>query len=444
MIFLLFVGLAGATQLPGDSDWPQFRGPQGLGVAPAADIAHEWSEGKNVEWKVSLPGQGWSQPIVIGQTIYLTTAVGEGVAVPIGLEAGMNDPRSSEASAAPSGTIDWRVIALDLADGKERWSVSACKGKPALPIHPSNTWASETPVADANGVYAFCGAMGTLAAFDPQGKPLWRVELGVQPMMFGYGTASSPMIHEGKLFVQSFGEEGGWLACFDSKSGRELWRVAHEPGSSWSTPLLWRNEKRVELVAASRTLITGHEPVTGKELWRLKGILGPIMSSFAADPERLYLGQAGAGSNARLMNPPLYALAAGGEGDLSAAEGAREFKGQVWSQKAASPGMPSPVAAEGLLYVVEENLLACRDAASGDVFYRERVPGLVTVVASPILIGEELLLLDEEGHAALVRFGPDFEVIGHGALEGMFWSTPAVAGNSLLLRATTSLYCVRK
>lgn len=444
--FLGLVVSSLSSGLPsGGSDWPQFRGPNGTGTGPAADIPMEWSETKNVAWKAAVPGRGWSQPVAIGGTIYLTVALGEGLDAPIGFAAGVADPRSSKAESAPDVTIEWRVLAFDLATGQERWSASVGKAKPKYPIHPSNTWASETPVADANGVYAFFGATGTLAAFDTAGKPLWKAELGVHPMMFGYGTASSPAILDGKVFVQSFSEEGGWLACFEAKSGDELWRVTREAGSSWATPLLWRNQQRTELVASGFNLITSHEPATGKELWRLGGVMGPMMSSFAADPEHLYLGQAAAFAGGRsMMNPPLYALAPGGAGDLSPAEGTIEVKGQLWSQKMASPAMSSPVAADGLLYIAMENLLTCRDAESGEQLYKERVPGLVTIAASPIIVGDKLLLLDEEGHAAIVRVGPDFEVVGKGALEDVFWATPAVAGKALILRGAKSLYCVRE
>lgn len=430
----------GAVTTAGGADWPQFRGPNGNGAVPAADIPLEWSASKNLAWKVAIPGQGWSQPVVVGDTLYLTTAVGQGLETPMAMDAGVNDPRTNMAGAVPDVTIDWRVVALDLATGKERWSASACKAKPKFPIHPSNTWATETAVADANGVYAFFGATGTLAAFDPSGKSLWKTELGSYPIMQGYGTGSSPAILDGKVFVQCFNQEKSFVACFATKTGKELWRLEREkPATSWATPLVWKNQKRTELVASSGALITGSDPATGKELWHVSGVVGPTMCSFGADAERLYFGQASPGTN-----PPLLALSAGGEGDLSPAKGASEPKSQAWAQKASSPGMSSPVSVDGLLYLTVENLLTCRDASTGEQIYKERVPGLVLIAASPVVVGDKLVLLDEEGHAALVQVGPEFEVVGKGALEDVFWSSPTVAGNALLLRGVQNLYCVRK
>jgi outer membrane protein assembly factor BamB len=439
MIHLTLTLLATLASL-GGSDWPQFRGPHGTGAVAAADLPLEWSEAQNVAWKVAIPGQGWSQPAVIGDTLYVTTAVGEGLEEILGMDAGIADPRTNAAGKVPDVTLDWRVLALDLATGKERWSASAGKAKPQYPIHPSNTWASETPVADANGVYAFFGATGTLAAFDPKGKALWKAELGAHPVANGFGTGASPAIHAGRVFVQCFNDDAAFLVAFDAKSGKELWRVQHpEPGTSWASPLVWHNGKRVELVASRDRLITSYDPASGKELWRLVGVTGPSMCSFAADEERLYLGQRNP-----MGNPPLYALAAGGEGDLSPAAGSTEIKHQAWAMKNASPGMPTPVAADGLFYLASENLLTCRDAASGEELYKERVGELVTIAASPILIGDKLLLLDEEGRAAFVQAGPEFEIVGGGKLDDLFWATPSVAGNALLLRGAQSLYCVRK
>jgi len=420
-------------------DWPQFRGPLGTGVVSDGELPKQWSEKEHVAWKVAIPGQGWSQPVVVGDTVYVTTAVGDGLEAPLGMAAGIADPRTMQPGEPPDVSIDWRVIALDLATGAQRWTASAASGKPRFPIHPTNTWATETPVADANGVYAFFGATGTLAAFDSAGEPRWKVELGAHAVGEGYGTSASPAIHEGHVFVQLFNAEEAVLVCIDAGSGKELWRASHDkPGTSWASPLVWHNHERVEVVCSSDRLVTAHDPESGAELWRVAGVYGPTMCSFGADADCLYFGQ-----RSPMANPPLYALLAGGKGDLSPAAGSIELKNQAWLQKSASPGMPSPVVADGLLYIAIENLLSCRDAGTGEELYKERAGKLATIAASPILVGERLLLLDEEGRALQVQSGPDFEVVGEGELDDHFWSTPTFAGGSLLLRGVEHLYCIR-
>jgi outer membrane protein assembly factor BamB len=424
--------------LSSGSDWPQFRGPDTTGVIGPAKVPESWSARSNVAWTAKV-GSGWAQPIVVGGTVFVAEARGE-LEKPMGMQAGIEDPRTGKPGAVPDLTIDWRLVALDLASGKEKWAKSVVKARPTQPIHPSNTWVSETPAADAHGVYALFGMAGVVVGFDHAGKELWRVELGTYPWMQGYGSGSSPVLHDGKLYVQSFNEAKAFVVCLDTKSGREVWRSEHpKPGTSWATPMLWKTAGRVELVTSAPKLLTGRDLATGKELWHVTGLTGPSFCSFAADEERLYFGQRGPGSN-----PPFYALAAGLTGDCSPAAGSREPKGQAWLATNAAPNMSSPVSAGGLLYIPQEGLLSCLDAASGEELYRERVPDLGAITASPIVIGERLLLLDEDGHAAWVPLGPDFEPIAAGQLEDLFWSTPVVAGDALLLRGMETVYCIRK
>ena len=426
-----------AASLPG-SDWPQFRGPDTNGVVGPARLPETWSASSNLAWKAKV-GSGWAQPIVVGGTVYVAEAVGKGLEAPTGWKDGLART-TSEPGAVPDVEIDWRLVALDLATGKEKWAKSVVRAKPAHPIHASNTWASETPAADATGVYAFFGMAGVLAAFDHAGKELWRADLGTYPWMSGWGSGSSPVVHDGKLYVQNFNEAKAFLVCFDTKSGKELWREAHEqPGTSWATPLFWKHGKEIELVTSAPKLVIGRELATGKELWRVAGLESPSLCSFAADEERLYFGQRGPGAS-----PPLYALSAGLKGDCSPAAGSREPKGMAWLAANASPNMPSPVSAGGLLYLVEGNILTCLDAASGEELYKERVPGLHDMAGSPIAIGEQLLLVDEDGNAVWVALGPEFEPVTAGTLEDLFWSTPVVANDALLLRGRETVYCIRK
>lgn len=419
------------------SDWPQFRGPSTTGVVEASAIPSTWGPDDHVRWSVPV-ASGWSQPVVVGDVVFLTEAVGEGLETPIGFQAGVADPRTMKPGEAPDVVVSYRVRALDLATGVERWAKTLDEGKPRHAIHPSNTYATETPAADAERVVVYFGMSGTLAALDHAGKELWRKDLGTYRTMQEYGTGASPALHDGRVFVQVFTQDTSFLAAFDATTGEELWRVVRdEPATSWSSPLVWSNTARTEIVVSGGKRITSHDPATGAELWRLVGVDGPGLCSFGADRERVYLGQKGPGSS-----PPLYALRAGAEGDLSTTEDRPEIASLAWSQKAASPGMPSPVASGGLLYVASENVLACRDAATGELVYKERVPGLVTIAASPIVVGDRVLLLDEEGHATFVPVGREFRTEGGGALEGLFWATPSVAGDALLLRSSDRLTCL--
>ena len=418
-------------------DWPQFRGPAGNGVVPAAAIPLEWSESENVAWRIDVPGHGWSQPIVVGDSIYVTTAVGDGSPAPLTYQAGVDAPDMSK-DPVSKGEIDWRVCAYDLASGALRWTASAAKGQARFQIHPSNTHASETPAADAHGVYAYFGSTGTVAAFDPAGKPRWKVELGAFPTEDAFGTGSSPVLHEGRLFVQCFNEERSFLVALDAETGKELWRVERGTGTAWNTPVLWRTKSRTELVAGGKKHIAGYDPASGKELWSLEGLMMQNSSSPACDGERLYFGW-----RIPKASGPLIALTPGQSGSLAPKPGESAIVGQAWQTASSSPGMPSPVSAGGQVFTLSTGFLSCFDAASGAQRFKERLEGTGSVVASPIAVGERLVVVGESGKGLVLAASPRFEVVGGGELGDVFWSTPTVAGDALLLRGVEHLYCLR-
>ncbi len=435
MLTALVLALPLALSSPGD--WPQFRGPSGNGVVPAAAIPLTWSESENVAWRIEVPGHGWSQPIVIGDTLYVTTAVGPGSPAPLTYQAGIDAPDTSK-DPVSAAEIEWLVCAYDLASGAPRWSASAGKGPARFPIHPSNTHASETPAADARGVYAYFGSTGTVAAFDPAGKARWRVELGAYPTQDAFGTGSSPVLHEGKLFVQVFSEERSFLVALEAETGKELWRAERGPGTAWNTPLLWRTATRVELVASGKKHIAGYDPASGKEVWSLTGFDTPDSSSPGCDRERLYFGFRGP-----RVNGPLHALGAGLSGALATSDGTGTITGEAWRTPSSAPGMPSPVSAGGQVWALSSGFLSCFDAASGALRFKERLEGTGPVVGCPIAVGERLVVVGESGKGLVLAAKPTFEILGGGTLDDVFWATPVVAGDALLLRGIAHLYCLR-
>ncbi len=437
--FAMFLFLATMLETRSE-DWPQFRGPLGTGVAPDAAIPHEWSEDKNVAWKVAIPGAGWSQPIVVGQTVYVTTAEGYKHLRPKDFNSGVADAytTSGEKAVAPDTTIAWKVFALDLQRGSILWARTAASGRPKYPIHPSNTYASETPVADRDTVYALFGAAGVVVAFDREGRQLWRRELGVYRQQNNFGTGSSLRLYDKLLYVQYFNEEQSFVVCLHAEDGAEKWRVRYAEGTSQNTPLLWHNGLRTELVVGGLKLLASHDPVTGLGLWRAIGTDMVGIASVSADRERLYFGARSPGKGG-----PLYALNTGGRGDRSLTNGATSYQGQVWKAPGAAPGMASPLVAGGCIYVANDSFLTCLDALNGKEHYKERLPGLRTVIASPVSVGGQVVILDEAGNAVVLKAGTVFEVLGRSKLEDSFWASPAVSGGSLLFRGVGSLYCIR-
>ena len=425
------------------NDFPQFRGSNGIGVAEETAIPLRWSMTDHLAWKIEVSGSGWSQPVLVGEKLFLTTAVSEKNLKPKDFSDGVKMPQSmglGGLTRAPNAVIQWQVHCYDAKTGERAWVETISEGKPKYPVHPSNTYATESPVADANGVYVFFGATGTVAGVSHQGQILWKKELGAFSTSNGFGTGSSMAIHNGKVFVQHFTAGSGVLACFDTKTGEELWRSDRKKNeSSWSSPIIWQNNLRIELLSSGNDLICSYDPETGRELWRLGNVKSPTACSIAADHRQVYFG----GSDP-FSTGPLFAMQAGASGDISPKKKNESFETCRWIEAKGGPGMPSPVSTGAYVYVVDKNILKCYDAESGNRLYQNRLPSAPMVAASPIVIGNKLLLIDEAGNSTLIKVGSEFEVIGGGKLDDIFWSTPAVGDGTIYFRGVDALYCIRK
>jgi outer membrane protein assembly factor BamB len=247
-------------------------------------------------------------------------------------------------------------------------------------------------------------------------------------------------IYNGKVIVQHFTNGSGILICFDTATGDQIWRVDRvKKESSWSSPIIWKNDKRIELLSSGNDLICSYDPATGRELWRLSNVKSPTACSIAADNRQIYFG----GSDP-FSTGPLFAMRAGASGDISPKKKNESFETCNWLEAKGGPGMPSPVSSGAYLYVVDKNILKCYDAATGKRLYQKRLPSVSMVAASPIIIGDKLLVIGEFGDAVLVKVGPDFEVVGGGKLDDVFWSTPAIGAGAIFFRGVDALYCIRE
>jgi outer membrane protein assembly factor BamB len=438
---LVFTALITAATGPQAQDWPQFRGASGSGVAPNALVPAHWSSTSNLAWKLPLQGSGWSQPIVLHGTVYFTGAVSRQSLRPKIFAEGLTDPHTLAGASqdAPDLTITWKLSAADLADGKLRWERAIVSSAPRYPIHPSNTFASETPAADERGVYVYFGTAGMVAAVDHQGAPLWTRTLGPFRQQENYGTGSSLRLRAGLLYLQCFSAEEAFLVCLDTQDGSERWRVGRDqPGSCWNTPLLWDTAQRTELIVYGQRLLTSHDPRTGNELWRAEGVQMPAMTSACADTERLYFG-----CRDPYRGGPLHALRAPLRDRLRLSEVAPAL-GEAWIAPGAAPGMPSLLTAEGCVYVINGTILACHDRVTGQEHFKERLPECRAVIASPVAAGRTIIIVDESGVGLALAAGARFEILGRSRLDDIFWASPAIAGNDLVLRGLAYLYCIRQ
>jgi outer membrane protein assembly factor BamB len=428
-IGLMFLGLSDVVAA---QDWPQFRGPNGNGVLEKLEHPVEWSNENNLAWSVELPGSGLASPVVHGDLVFLAAAVG--AAPSVSFSEGVSDMRPK----TPDTPVKFDVICYSLADGTTKWSKTIIEKKPEYPIHGSNSYATETPATDGQRLYVYFAAVGVIAALDFQGNEIWRQDVGAYPTGNGFGTGSSLTIGDGKVFIQCDNDQTSFVVAFDGATGGEIWRKERSGKTSWSTPLFWQNDQRAELVTCGSGFVTSYEPSTGEELWTLTGISSAFSASPAGNKQQIYFGNSGP-----MSSGPLVSVAAGMSGNHEF-DPQGTIAGVPWSKMQAGPGMSSPIVVGDYLYIPGRGILTCYAAKDGTVEFKERMQ-MASIAASMWAAGDRIFMLDETGKTLVLEAGNEFKVVATNQItDDLFWSTPAIAGNSLLLRGTKRLYCIRQ
>jgi outer membrane protein assembly factor BamB len=320
--------------------------------------------------------------------------------------------------------------------GKWRFRVAVGRSK-----HRGNTYASETPATDGKLVIAYFGMKG-IACYDVDGELKWSKSLGAFPTQAGWGSGSSPILYDKAVLVQCDNEQASFLVALDKTTGDELWRIDRDEKSNWSTPYLWNNKRRTELVVAGGKRMRSYEPATGKLLWEMAGS-GRTSLSPVGDRELLYVD-----SVATFQGSPgrLAAIRAGASGDISLAESATSSEFIAWSIMLNSYRNASPLLYGNCLYMLEQSqgIVRCYNATTGDMHYQNRIPEATGFTASPWANLGTVFLQDDSGLTVAIKPGPEFKVLASNRLDDdIFWSSAAVCGDGLLLRGMKHLYCIR-
>ncbi|MCO8124032.1 PQQ-binding-like beta-propeller repeat protein [Stieleria sp. TO1_6] len=432
----------GAEDSANAANWPQFRGSDSDGVA-ASSHPMRWSETENVDWSIDVDGEGWSCPVVWGDNVFLTTAV----PIPTDGDAANTDPQEYQSGSAGRRqeltrlNYRWDVVCIDANDGTENWRQTAHTGHPTIPRHSSNTYATETPLTDGQRVYAYFGMTG-LYCYDMQGRLQWSKNLGSYEMRAGWGTASSPTLHDGKLFLQIDNDDQSFIVAIDAATGNEIWRADRDEKSNYSSPIIWQNSQRDELIAGG-SVCRSYDPMTGKLLWQLEMEKGRSSATPLAVEDRLYVGT-------ELRNRGgdddgggyLFCIRPGGSGDLSTPPDQATNPAVLWKQERSGIQMASPVLCQGYLYLPERRsgMVHCLDAATGESVYSTRVPGARAFWASPWASGEQVYCVDTSGTTHVIAAGPKFNVVAKNEIDELTWSTPAIANGAIYFRTASKLY----
>jgi outer membrane protein assembly factor BamB len=419
-------------------NWPQFRGSGALGVADHPGLPDRWGTNENVAWKVDVAGRGWSSPIVWGNRVFLTTVVSEGE---------MEEPKKGlyfggERKDVPEGTQRWLVLCLDLPSGRELWRQEAHSGAAPNRLHVKNTYASETPVTDGERVYAYFGNVG-LFCYDPEGRRLWSTNWPPVKTRNGWGSAASPVLHRDRVFIVNDNDEKSFAVALDARTGRELWRVERDEKSNWATPYVWQNDSRTELITTGTRKVRSYD-LDGKLLWEMGGMSSIVIPTPFSKFGLLYVCSGYVGDKVR----PVFAIKPGASGDISLKEGETSNEFIAWCSRTAGPYNPSPLVDGDYLYVLFDfGFLSCHDARTGREIYgkqRIRPESATSFTASPWAANGRIFALSEDGDTFVFQSGPEYKLLHKNSLEEMCMATPALAGNRLLIRTLTKLYCFKQ
>ncbi|HYK19646.1 MAG TPA: PQQ-binding-like beta-propeller repeat protein [Pyrinomonadaceae bacterium] len=432
-LLLLLFALAAANA----QNWPQFRGPNATGVAegPGRPVKWDASTSLNVRWKTPIPGLSHSSPVVWGNKVFVTTAVNSvkdetryglfGDVEPV-----KNDPQHA-----------WKVIAIDKLTGKILWERTAYEGIPKVKRHPKSSHAASTPVTDGKVLIVNFGSEG-LYAYDFNGKLLWKQDLGVLDAGWFYDVdyqweyGSSPIIYKNLVIVQADIQKNSFIAAYNIKNGKLVWKTPREELSSWGTPTVYEGKLRAELITNGTKAIRGYDPLTGKELWRL----GPMSEITTPTP---FVGQDLIFVTSGYPPvQPIYAIRPGANGDISLKDGKDSNEFVAWSKQRGGPYMPTPIVYGELLYTCSnQGVLTAYNAKTGERVYQERLGGTGgAFTASPVASDGKIYLSSEDGDVFVVKAGPKYELLSKNPVGEVMMATPAISDGLVIVRTISNLY----
>ncbi|MGH9875252.1 MAG: PQQ-binding-like beta-propeller repeat protein [Pyrinomonadaceae bacterium] len=410
----LFAVILLLTSVVYAENWPQWRGPNLNGVSDEKNLPLRWAADENVSWKLAMPGWSGATPIIWNDRVFLNVADG----------------------------TDLYLWCVDRTKGNLIWKRLLGSGNVKM---RKQNMSSPSPVTDGKSVFVMTGT-GVLKGFNFDGKELWARDIQKDYGAFGlnWGYASSPLFLDEALYVQVLHgmktDDPSYVLRIDKKTGKTQWKVERQTAAirespdAYTTPALLRYGKTIEIVITGGDCVTGHDPATGKELWRANG-LNPdndpsyrIVASPVIFNDIIY---------APTRVRPLLALKAGGRGDVTTSH-------LLWSTPN-GPDVPTPVTDGKYFYIVNDRgIMWCLDARTGAEIYGQQRIKTGTYSSSPVLADDKIYVTNEDGLTTVVKAGPKFEVLAENALNDYCLSSPAISDGQIFVRTAQFLYCIGK
>lgn len=429
-----------AAEEPQGVNWPQFRGPGASGKAKGFKTARKWDakSGEGIKWKTAIPGLGLSSPIIWGDRVFITTAVRADGDQPlkVGLYGDIQPVKDDS-------EFSWQVVCLDKKTGEILWNKTAHTRVPKIARHTKASHANSTPATDGKHVVAMFGAEG-LYCYDMEGELLWKKDFG--PIDSGYfavpeaqwGFGSSPIIHDGKVILQCDVQKDSFIAAFDVKDGREIWRTPREEVPTWCTPAIAPAPAGEQVVANGWKHIGGYNLSTGKELWKLVGggdipVPTPIIGKGL-----IYI------TNAHGWMAPIYAVKTSATGSIELKQDGDSNENVAWWGARIGNYMQTPLLYGDHLYSCRDNgVLSVFNATTGEQVYQKRIgKGTTGFTASAVAANKKLYYTSEDGDVYVIKTGAKFKLYATNAMGEPCMATPAISEGMIFIRGEKHLFAV--
>ena len=416
-----------------ESNWPSWRGPSGNGTAPAnSKPPIEWSEKKNISWKIELPGLGHCTPVVWEDCVYLTAAIpfGEKTSPPV-----VDNAPGSHDNLPVAQKHRFVAMCIKRDSGKILWQTTCHETFPHEGGHVSGSLASASPVTDGKYLIAYFGSYGLYCIESMSGKVLWKKMLGRMSTKHAHGEGSSPAL-AGNTVVVNWDHEGqSALFAFDKSTGKQKWKIERGEVTSWSTPLIVSTETGTQVIVSASKRVRSYNLDTGAVIWECSGMSHNVVASPVSDKGIVYLG---CSYDKRAM---IAINLKGAKGDITDSEHI------LWSTNKRTPYVPSPLLYGDTLYYLShyQGILSVIHAKSGEIKAGPfRIDSLRDIYASPVGAGGHVYITSREGLTIVITHSKEPRPIAVNRLNESFSASIAVAGNQLFLRGEKHLYCIAK
>ncbi|MBN1819207.1 MAG: PQQ-like beta-propeller repeat protein [Prolixibacteraceae bacterium] len=441
LLFVLTCFIARSQPENTGRQWPSYRGYFASGVLNAANLPDNWDAeaGENIKWKVKVPGLGLSSPVIWDNKLFITTAVS--LADSSGLATGIF---GSIGSVEDNSVHEWKVLCYNKNTGDLIWEQTSCTGIPKQKRHPKSTHANCTVATDGEFVVSFFGSEG-LYCYNMNGDLQWKKDFGVLKAVFfavpnaEWEYASSPIIYDGVVIIQNDVMENSFVAAFDVKTGKEIWKKERDEYPGWCTPTIYFDDNKTRIALNGYKQRGGYDYKTGEEIWHMSGGGDIQIPTPITGHNMVYF------NSAHGRQSPILAIKSNAVGDITLKEDENSNDYVVWSVPRGGSYMGTMLLMGDYLYNAGWNgSLSCYNALTGETIYNEKAGSGNSYTSSPVGADGKIYFGDDNGIIYVIQAGPEYKLLAENPLNDIFMTTPAITEGMIYFRTLNYLIAVGK